>query len=167
MNSSTADSSFLFIDASSDPITKVGFGAVLEVTNTDNFTPDLKEDVLIKQFDNTNSTKLELQTLLWALDSKDQKTNHDMTIHTDSQNLFLLPDRRIKLEASKFCNAKGKLLALASEYQQFYAYLDSINFSLVKVKGHLKQTDKKVVDQLFTLVDRASRNALRNYQKDL
>lgn len=58
----------LFVDSSVNPQAKVGFGAFLEVFD-DLSIDDLKKNIKIKRFDDdTSSTKLELQSLLWALD---------------------------------------------------------------------------------------------------
>ena len=46
-------------------------------------------------------------------------------------------------------------------YQEFYRITDQLECELNKVHGHLVSSQKDDIDQLFTIVDRASRNALR------
>jgi len=57
----------LFTDASVNNQLKIGFGAYLAVENLSNASDDLLKSVQLRRFDNTSSTKLELQTLLWAI----------------------------------------------------------------------------------------------------
>ncbi len=46
-------------------------------------------------------------------------------------------------------------------YKEFYKITDLLDCDFVKVKGHKKQEAKDEIDKIFTLVDKASRNALR------
>jgi len=46
-------------------------------------------------------------------------------------------------------------------YKEFYLLIDKFNCDFIKVTGHLASTEKNEIDKIFTLVDRASRNALR------
>jgi len=46
-------------------------------------------------------------------------------------------------------------------YQDFYRMTDQLNCIFVKVRGHQVSNQKDEIDRLFTLVDRASRDALR------
>jgi len=46
-------------------------------------------------------------------------------------------------------------------YQEFYRMTDQLDCKLVKVRGHQVSNQKDDIDRLFTLADRASRNALR------
>ncbi len=58
----------LFTDGSINPQSKIGYGAYLAVAEIDLSHESLKKHVKIKRFEDTSSTKLELQTLLWALE---------------------------------------------------------------------------------------------------
>jgi len=49
-------------------------------------------------------------------------------------------------------------------YQDFYRLTDELNIEVKKVTGHKKTSTKDNIDRLFTLVDRASRKALRDSQ---
>jgi len=116
--------------------------------------------VKIKRFENTSSTKLELQTLLWAL-HEIPPTSQQLIIYTDAQNIIGLPARRKRLEQNNYRTAKNKLLRNHELYRSFYQLLDKLNFELVKIKGHLPSKEKDNLARLFSLVDKASRKALR------
>jgi len=69
-----------------------------DILVTFEFAMDFKVDT---RFEQTSSTKLELQTLLWALGETITLANGDdmtLTVYTDSQNIIGLPRRRARLE---------------------------------------------------------------------
>jgi len=152
----------LLTDASVDTLKKVGYGAMLLLLPADlvRLPDELKRLVQLKRFEQTSSTKLELQTLLWAL-GRVQKTECRLTIYTDSQNIIGLPARRERLENQDFCSSSGKTLNNADLYREFYRLTDQLNCTFVKIRGHQPIRSKKHIDLLFTLVDRAARKALR------
>lgn len=150
----------LFTDSSVNPQEKIGFGAYLLLDDENESLEELKEHIKIKRFENTSSTKLELQTLLWALDEIVDK-NVIIEVYTDCQNIIGLENRRDKLEKNHFCSSSKKLIANHELYKDFYEKLDSLNLTFIKVKGHKKSSLKDDIDNIFNLVDRASRNALR------
>ena len=115
----------------------------------------------VKQFEQTSSTKLELQILLWALDDI-QLAGHTIVVHTDSQNIISLPGRRKRFEQNNYHSKTGKLHKNYRLYQEFYRITEDLNCEWVKVKGHKVASQKNDIDRVFTLVDKAARNALRN-----
>jgi len=154
----------LFTDVSVNTQLKVGYGAYLVVAEPDVSLELLKDLVKTKRFTHTSSTKLELQTLLWAL--QDIMTTTDLrdiklTVFTDSQNIVGLPHRRERLEKSNYCSSKNKTLNNAELYQAFYQLSTSIKLELVKVVGHQRTSQKDEIQRRFTLVDKAARQALR------
>lgn len=152
----------LFTDGSVHTQTKLGYGAYLSVTPSEAQVSlaTIKEQVKVKRFENTSSTKLELQTLLWALD--DIKPNGaKIILYTDSQNIIGLPRRRERFERTDYFSKNNKKLNNFELYQAFFEKVDSLNIELVKVKGHKASGQKDEIDQLFTLVDKASRTAQR------
>lgn len=151
----------LFTDGSVDTKLKIGYGAFLLIEEENLVISELKEMVQVKRFENTSSTRLELQTLLWALGELPNKSS-PITIFTDSQNIIGLLGRRTRLEKNDFKNKQNKLLNNHDLYRSFYQLADSIPFELVKVAGHLPKSQKDKIAQLFTLVDKASRRALRD-----
>ena len=112
------------------------------------------------RFEHTSSTKLELQTLLWALGDI-HATGRKVMVYTDSQNILGLPARRAQLEKNDYHSKKNKRLKHFELYQAFYSVIDQLDCELVKVRGHQVANQKDDMDRLFTLVDRASRKALR------
>lgn len=120
----------------------------------------LNPDVFTKLFTDTSSTKLELQTLLWALNEL-KEVDCAITVFTDSQNIIGLKDRRERFEKNNYYTSKNKIIANAELYQAFYKITDKFECTFVKVKGHKLSKDKDKIDRLFTFVDRASREELR------
>jgi ribonuclease HI len=114
----------------------------------------------VRRFEHTSSTKLELQTLLWAL-SDIQALGRKVIVVTDSQNIMGLQGRRNRFEKNDYRSKKNKRLNNYELYQEFYRMIDQLDCKLVKVRGHQVSNQKDDIDRLFTLVDRASRNALR------
>jgi len=150
----------LFTDGSVDTQSKIGYGAYLSVSEHGLSLDSLRECVKVRRFEHTSSTKLELQTLLWAL--KDIQTlESKVTVYTDSQNIMGLPVRRERFEQNSYRSKKGRLLNNYELYQEFYRMTDQLKCRFVKVRGHQVSSQKDDIDRLFTLVDRASRNALR------
>ncbi len=151
----------LFTDGSVHAQSKVGYGAYLLLSPTELSSAELKFRVKLQRFEQTSSTKLELQTLLWAL-NEIQVSGCRLTVYTDSQNLVGLPARRERLEQTDYRSKQNRRLHNYELYQEFYRLTDRLDFELVKVCGHQASKQKDHIDRLFTLVDRASRAALRN-----
>ena len=151
---------YLFTDGSVNPQSGVGFGAYLLLENIKFFYPELEKKVKIKKFDDTSSTKLELETLLWALDELNL-IEFKVMVYTDCQNIIGLQDRRDRFEKNNYITGKGKLIRNHELYKEFFKKIDSIDCEFFKVKGHKKASTKNEIDKIFTLVDRATRDALR------
>jgi ribonuclease HI len=152
---------YLFTDGSVNPQSKEGFGAYLLLNDLELSVFELEKKVKVKKFTNTSSTKLELETLLWALDdltSKDTK----VVVYTDCQNIISLKERRDGFEQKNYMTAKGKEISNHKLYRAFYTKVDKIDCEFIKVKGHNKSSKKSTIDDIFTIVDRASRNAAKN-----
>lgn len=143
----------LLTDGSVNAQSHIGYGAYLAVSERGVPLDSVRARVKVRRFEHTSSTKLELQTLLWAL-SDIQVLGSRVTVYTDSQNIMGLQGRRDRLE-------KNKRLNNYELYQEFYRMIDQVDCSFVKVRGHHVSNQKNDIDRLFTLVDRASRNALR------
>jgi ribonuclease HI len=157
----------IFTDGSVNSQLKVGYGAYLVVPDLEMTVDALKNKVKVKRFEKTSSTKLELQTLLWAFSEMIALVHDDklsLTVYTDSQNIVSLPDRRPRLEQDNYLSRNNKRLANHELYQEFYRFISNLNCRFVKVAGHRASGKKDEIDKLFGLVDQASRRALR---KDL
>lgn len=154
----------LFTDSSVNPQQKIGFAAYLQVLDENISLDEMKKHIKIKRFEDTSSTKLELQTLLWALDELQEQIKDENTsieVYTDCQNIIGLEARREKLEKNNFHSSSGRLMNNPDLYKEFYEKFDRLNLSFIKVKGHKKTSLKDDIDDIFNLVDKASRNALR------
>lgn len=153
----------LFTDGSAQPQTKEGYGAALLVGPDNHSLPleELRAQIQISKFTETSSTRVELETLLRALQEVPTECR-SLTVYTDSQNILNLLDRRTRLETKNFRSKKGNPLKNASLYQSFFEALDRIGFTLVKIKGHKPTSQRDVIDEQFNLVDRAARQACRS-----
>ncbi|MDN4501385.1 ribonuclease H [Alteromonadaceae bacterium BrNp21-10] len=154
----------VFTDGSVNTQSKVGYGAYLVVSELTASVESIKDRVRITRFEQTSSTKLELQTMLWSLNEIiDLSDDGDvsLTVYTDSQNIIGLPARRTRLEQSDYFSSKNKRLNNFELYQEFYLLTSSVKCHFVKVEGHKGARNKNEVDRMFALVDKASRRALR------
>jgi len=154
------DELILLTDGSVNTQSKIGYGAYLAVSERELSQDSLRTRVKVKRFEHTSSTKLELQTLLWAL-SDIQALGRKVIVYTDSQNIMGLQGRRDRFEQNDYRSKKNIRLNHYELYQDFYRMIDQLDCELVKVHGHQVSNQKDNIDRLFTLVDRASRNALR------
>ncbi|MDB4444435.1 ribonuclease H [bacterium] len=150
----------LLTDGSVNTQSNIGYGAYLAVSEGGLSLDSLRTCVKVRRFEHTSSTKLELQTLLWAL-SDIQALGCKVIVYTDSQNIMGLQGRRERFEQNDYRSKKNKRLNNYELYQEFYRMTDQLNCEFVKVRGHQISNQKDDIDKLFTLVDRASREALR------
>lgn len=150
----------LFTDGSVNTQLSIGYGAYLAVTDLTLLLDTHQSNVMTRRFEPTSSTKLELQTLLWALGEVTELAIR-VIVHTDSQNIMGLLTRRDRLEKNDFRSKRGRRLNNYELYQEFYLMIDQLDCEFVKVQGHKASIHKNVADEFFTIVDRASRYALR------
>jgi len=151
---------YLFTDGSVNPQKKIGFGAYFILLGEELSSSSVIPKIHTKRFINTSSTKLELETLLWALKDEIVQKYH-VVIYTDCQNILTLEGRRTRFESNDYYTGKNKLIKNHELYKEFYKTIDSLSCEFIKVKGHKVKDQKDEIDKLFTLVDKASRNALR------
>jgi ribonuclease HI len=159
--SNTKPEIFLFTDGSVNPQREEGVGAYLLIDKSEFSSSELKQKIKIKKFYNTSSTKLELETLLWALSEVDLK-NFKTIVYTDCQNIIGLPARRDGFERKNYMTSKHKQIKNHKLYKAFFKMVDILDCKFIKVKGHKKTSVKDEIDEVFTLVDRATRKALRD-----
>lgn len=161
----------LFTDVSSNPQRKCGVGAYLllpasylENEPHDIDRAEISSKLRFKRFADTSSTKLEVQTVLWALENFQTDGSFapgSLRVFTDSQCVAGLPGRRAALEANRFLSRRsGQLLTNAPLYRAFYAEIDKLGFELVKVAGHSRACSRDTVQQIFSCVDQEVRRAL-------
>jgi len=118
----------LFTNASLNPKLKVGVGGYLIVPESFIKTPsnlikisELDEILVLKRFEDTSSTKLEVQTVLWALEEccvgLTISGSGKLHIYSDSQCVEGLLSRRARMENNGFhCRGGNRLLKNASLY---------------------------------------------------
>ena len=58
--------------------------------------------------------------------------------------------------------SKGSQIKNHELYKDFYMKVDILDCEFIKVKGHKKTSVKNEIDEIFTIVDKATRKALRN-----
>ncbi|MDH3875969.1 MAG: ribonuclease H [Desulfobacteraceae bacterium] len=154
------DELMLFTDGSVNTQSNIGYGAYLAVSERGLSLNSVRTSVKVRRFEHTSSTKLELQTLLWALNDI-QALGRKVILYTDSQNILGLQGRRERFEQNDYRSKKNKRLSNYELYQEFYRVIDHLDCELVKVRGHQVSNQKDDISKLFTLVDRAARKALR------
>ena len=162
----------LFTDVSMNPQRKVGVGGYLLVPlpfleiEPHNIERDaVSARLKIKRFEETSSTKLEVQTVLWALENSREKLTASalgsLRIYTDSQCVAGLLRRRTDLINSDFiAKRSGRPLSNAALYRAFYSAYDQIGFQLIKVAGHSRACSHDTVQRIFSYVDREVRKSL-------
>jgi len=153
----------LFTDGSVNPQKKIGYGAYFTLLEEELLTSSVKPKINTKKFMNTSSTKLEVETLLWALEDKILQ-KYQIVIYTDCQNILGLEGRREGFEKNAYYTKKNKLINNHELYKKFYMMMDKLDCTFIKVKGHKVKHEKDEIDKLFSLVDKASRNELREDQ---
>ncbi|MCH9814083.1 MAG: ribonuclease H [Epsilonproteobacteria bacterium] len=152
----------LFTDGSVHPQSKIGYGAYFILYDRQDMSD--AQAIQTKRFEDTSSTKLELQTLLWALEEM-PLSQSEVMIYTDCQNILSLEGRRLRFEQTNYHTKSGKRIINHQLYRAFYKLTDVIPCTFIKVRGHKATRNKDGIDRLFTLVDRASRDALREALK--
>ena len=174
---SSIDSHALFTDVSLDTGHKCGIGVYLfipvsffrEKTHSIN-KEDIAEKLIIRRFENTSSTKLEVQTVLWALDEieKTVPKNSPITlqVYTDSQCVAGLQKRRSRLSSCNFLSQKtGQPLKNTDLYRTFYELNDKMGFSVTKVSGHTPASSRDTIHHIFACVDQEARKALKSWDR--
>lgn len=151
---------YLFTDGSVNPQLKIGYGAYLFLDKLE-LSQESSNLIKTKKFQNTSSTKLELETLLWAFEDI-APNSYSLVIYTDCQNILSLLDRRDKLTQNNYQNSKNKLINNHILYQNFFKWIDRYECRFVKIKGHKQKNLKDEIDKIFSMVDKASREALRD-----
>jgi ribonuclease HI len=162
----------LFTDVSLNPQRKIGVGGylLLPVPFLERKTHDIEQGevsarLIIRRFAESSSTKLELQTVLWALENSREELScsvpGSLRIYTDSQCVAGLLGRRAGLTERDFLSGRsGRPLINAHLYRAFYEASDQLGFQLVKVSGHSLASSHDTVQRIFSYVDREVRKAL-------
>ena len=165
----------LFTDVSVSPRLKLGVGAYvivpasfLEAPSGVIGRPEITGRLKVRRFEDTSSSRLELQTVLWALAENRQVPHGSLTIYSDSQCVSGLIKRKPRLLAEGFLSKKtNQELANAPLYRAFCDFHDELGFHVVKVVGHSRSRTHDTVHRIFSFVDKEARKVLKVWLKEL
>lgn len=165
----------LFTDVSVNPVLKLGVGAclVLPASFLDVPFPGIEKSeitgrITLRRFEATTSTKLEIETVLWALGGHWKRSKGRLNLYTDSQCISGLLKRKPGLLAGDFISRTTNLqLRNAPLYRRFYALHDEFAFKVIKVDGHSKTQARDTAHRIFSIVDWEARRALKLWMKEL
>lgn len=169
----------LFTDVSLHPHRRLGVGAYFFVASSFlQCSPDsiersaVAEKLRTRRFEETSSTKLEIQTVLWALESCQNKLKvspqDTLHIYSDSQCVSGLLTRRRGLEAIGFIGKRSKLpLKNAALYCKFYEFYDTLDFKIIKVTGHSPSCSHDTAHRIFSCVDKEVRKEFNVWMDEL
>jgi ribonuclease HI len=161
----------IFTDVSLHPKLRSGVGGYLVVPSSlltgssQNITrSEVAERLVLRKFEDTSSTELEVRTVLWALGEyqKDKGFGpRNLRIYTDSQCLAGLLKRRPGLEEKAFLSKRtNRPLKNAVLYGRFFQFYDQLGFEIIKVAGHTRSSSQDRVHHIFSWVDKEVRKAL-------
>ncbi|MGC1402401.1 MAG: RNase H family protein [Thermodesulfobacteriota bacterium] len=165
------NSDAMFTDVSLYPELRSGVGGYLIVPSTslmgspENMArSEVAERLVLRRFEDTSSTELEIRTVLWALEEYQKEKGPglgNLRIYTDSQCLAGLLKRRPGLVDKAFISKRtNRPLKNAALYCRFYQFYDELGFEIIKVAGHTPSRSQDPVHRIFSWVDREVRKAL-------
>lgn len=168
----------LFTDVSLDPKSRYGVGAYLVLPMSFLDMPlhriersSIADRLMIRRFESTSSTKLEVQTVLWALEVYRKESLLSgpvkLVVYSDSQCVAGLLKRRNVLETAGFIGkSTHRPLSNAPLYRRFYEFHDKLGFEVIKVAGHAPSESHDTVLRIFSYVDKEVRKALYRWRKE-
>jgi ribonuclease HI len=159
----------LFTDVSVNPELRLGVGvylvipaSFLEVSSCVIDRAEISDRIKVRRFEDTSSTKLELQTVLWAMQEQQKALKGKLRIYTDAQCVSGLLKRRPGLLAADFLSRRTKRpLRNAPLYRAFYELYDALGFEVIKVDGHTRARAHDTVHRIFSCADKKARKALK------
>lgn len=111
----------------------------------------------------TNNIRAEIRGALAALEACPM--GKEVILYTDCQTIVDLPSRRKKLEQKNFISeSKGRELANADLYKEFFALYDLKRPEIIWVKGHSSKRQTNI-GKNFSHLDRLVRRKLRESTK--
>jgi ribonuclease HI len=153
----------VFTDASFDPQLKRGVMGYLQIdANHIEHASDKELIVHTEMIAEPTSSRMELRAVLWALESVVAK-GKPIALYTDYEAVVKLMDRRKKLEEKNFKSLKtGLALANADLYLRLFELFDMTAPEIYWLKGHKPKPERGPTDHLLSLVDKKTREILRN-----
>lgn len=162
----------LFTDVSLNPQRKCGVGAYFAVpVSFLDLPPDsvdrkkIAERLVLRRVKDTSSTKLEVQTVVWALEEYKNELHRPgsgkLRLYSDSQCVAGLLRRRAGLEGRDFLSKSTQQQLLNADlYRRFYELADELGFEVIKVAGHASLSSHDTAHRVFSWVDKEVRKAL-------
>jgi predicted GIY-YIG superfamily endonuclease/ribonuclease HI len=162
----------LFTDVSLNPELKLGVGAYLALPASLLIErSEVVDRLKVRRFEDTSSTKLEIQTVLWALEEYRNGSRilepGKLYLYSDSQCVSGLLKRRPGLFAGGFLSkSTNRPLRNSPLYRAFYEFHDELGFEVIKVEGHSRSRSHDSVHRIFSFVDKEARKALRLWMEE-
>ena len=158
----TAKPFYLFTDASFEASTAAGIGAMVLLSDLD----EKNLAVETSAFEAPTIAQLEIKTALWGMSEYRRLFFSPgvtkLLLFTDCATIEKLPGRRKRLEAVNFVSKrKGTELPNAALYRDFFAACDELSPTIFWTKGHTVARDRNRVETIFSAVDHAAREGLR------
>ena len=169
----------LFTDASVNPQRKCGVGAFLAVPASFLEVPpdsidraEIAERLVVRRVEDTSSTKLEVQTVVWALEEYKKELHRPGTREAPGVFGFSMccgaSGRRAGLEGRGFLSKRThQPLANADLYRRFYELHDELGFEIIKLAGHAPSRSHDAAQRVFSCVDKEVRKALKQWIDEL
>ncbi|MCP4136085.1 MAG: hypothetical protein GY754_34260 [bacterium] len=149
----------IFTDGSCNPVFKIGGWAAILLFD--------EEEILLQgnELESTHN-RMELLSVIKALEyiEKHNLVNYSISIHSDSQYVVKLIDRKNKLVSANFLTKKGSTIPNKDLVEKIFYFIDSLDLGFVKVKAHEKKSDLKNFNRD---VDKISRKIVREYVRGL
>jgi ribonuclease HI len=167
------NSDAIFTDVSLHPQLRSGVGGFLVIPSSFLVEPsqirtrdEVAERLVLRRFEKTSSTELEVRTVLWALEEYLEEKGSvpgNLRIYTDSQCVSSLLKRRPRLEAKAFISKRtDRPLKNAPLYRRFYQLYDELGFEVIQVAGHSRSSSQDPIHRIFSWIDREVRKALNH-----
>lgn len=160
-----SDKSIFFSDSSFDPGSKSGVAGFIVVQDSDvAATQAQPPSVQTSIFHGTTCSRLEIESVLIVLHKiREMSLAGQAVVYTDCKTVVELPGRRTRLEFNGYIGkSSGKTLSNADLYKSFFILIDELSPVFIWIKGHRETRLKHSFDNLFSIVDKATRKELRN-----
>jgi ribonuclease HI len=160
-----------------NPGLKLGVGAYIYIPASLRIErSEVAARIKVRRFEETSSPRLEIQTVLWALEKYKPRYRKQARIsargklylYSDSQCVSGLLKRRPGLLACDFLSRKtNRPLRNAPLYRAFYEFHDKLDFEVIKVQGHSPSRSRGSSDRIFSYIDKEVRKSLRLWMAEL
>ncbi len=154
----------IFSDASFDPKLKFGIAGCMIFAGDDIDLPDAQ--VKTKIIFGNSCSRMEFDSILWALDSIDSLTtvaDLKVDLYTDCKGAADFSKRIPKLKELEFKSRKtGELLTNADLYKKLAIWFEKINLNIHWIKGHSPKASRNLQAELFAKLDQEVRHQLRS-----